>query len=228
MLVDQAAQTVSALHVPGPDGRSVYRFAWAPLLQPLVRSRLAVVLDEFLEHAIQMPPTEDQQVIQALSPRRPHPALGERVRPRRSCRCPHHLHAFTPEHLIEGAACVAADTNVLLSCVDTLAGGFCCEVRHAGEASCLDEALAQDQVAVVAAPSGQEFRALGAAAVGVGDLEAALAVIGAMENDRCATSASLGQAVWWAPQSVEVERTRAGIVVCQEGGSARELTQHSL
>jgi hypothetical protein len=67
----------------------------------LVRSRLAVVVDEFLQHALQMSPTKDQQVIQALSPRRPHPALGERVRPRRSCRCAHHLHAFAPEHLIE-------------------------------------------------------------------------------------------------------------------------------
>jgi hypothetical protein len=79
-------------------------------------------------------------------------------------------------------------------------------------------ALAEDQVAVVAAPIGQEFRALGSATIGVGDLEAALAVAGAMRNDRSATSASLGQAVWWAPQSVEVERTRAWIVACQEGG----------
>jgi hypothetical protein len=59
------------------------------------------VLDEFLQHALQIPPTEDQQVIQALSPRRLDPALGERVRLGRSCRCPHHLYAFAPEHLIE-------------------------------------------------------------------------------------------------------------------------------
>jgi tetratricopeptide (TPR) repeat protein len=82
----------------------------------------------------------------------------------------------------------------------------------------LRAALAQDQVGVVAAPIGQEFRALGASTVGVGDLEAALAVLAAMGNDRSAASASLGQAVWWAPQSVEVERTRAWLLACREGG----------
>jgi tetratricopeptide (TPR) repeat protein len=82
----------------------------------------------------------------------------------------------------------------------------------------LRAALAQDEVGVVAAPIGQEFRAVGAATVGVGDLEATLAVLAAMGNDRSAASGSLAQAVWWAPQSVEVERTRAWLLACREGG----------
>jgi tetratricopeptide (TPR) repeat protein len=79
-------------------------------------------------------------------------------------------------------------------------------------------ALAQDQVAVVAAPIGHEFRSLGAVTVAVGDLEAALAVLAAMGNNRPQADASLREAVWWAPQSIEVERTRAWMVACQEGG----------
>jgi hypothetical protein len=48
-----------------------------PLVQPLVWPCLVVVLNELLEHVLQVASTPDQQVVQALAPGCPHPPRGE-------------------------------------------------------------------------------------------------------------------------------------------------------
>ena len=77
-------------------------------------------------------------------------------------------------------------------------------------------ALAQDQIGVVAGPLGLEFRGLGAATVGVGDLEAGEAVLSAMRGDQSESDAALAQALRRAPDRrarIEVMAAAAAIVV---------------
>ena len=49
-----------------------------------------------------MPLSENEQPVQALAAYRPHPALGNCVRSRRSDRGAHEPHGFGPEHRVEG------------------------------------------------------------------------------------------------------------------------------
>lgn len=82
----------------------------------------------------------------------------------------------------------------------------------------LRAAVAQDQAGLVAGPIGQELRTLGFATAGIGDVEAATAVVAATDGDRSGADDQMAQAVWWAPQSSEVERARAWLEACSERG----------
>jgi hypothetical protein len=77
VLVEQATKAVTALHRTGPHPDLVGRLGGPPLPEPLVRPGLVVVLDALDQHPLQLPPTEDQQVVEDLAPGCPHPALRE-------------------------------------------------------------------------------------------------------------------------------------------------------
>ena len=68
-----------------------------------MRSRAVVVLGVRIEDALQVTPAKDEDVVETLSSSASDPALRERVRFRRTDRCPHNLEAFGPEDLIEGS-----------------------------------------------------------------------------------------------------------------------------
>jgi hypothetical protein len=66
-----------------------------------VRPSLVIVLHELLQHRLQVSPTEDQDMVQALPSDGSHPELGERVRAWRSIGQMYHLHALASEDLVE-------------------------------------------------------------------------------------------------------------------------------
>jgi hypothetical protein len=72
-----------------------------PLVQPLMRPRLVVVLDVDGEDMAQVGLRHDQQVVEALPPHRPHPPLRYRVRRRGAVRRPHDLHPLAAEGGVE-------------------------------------------------------------------------------------------------------------------------------
>ncbi len=69
-----------------------------------MRSVGVVVVDVDAEHMLELPPTGDQDPVEAVAPGGAYPALGERVRLRCPERCADDLDAFAPEDLIESAA----------------------------------------------------------------------------------------------------------------------------
>jgi hypothetical protein len=74
--------------------------------QSPVRSLGVVMASELpkysLKDSLEMVPAEDQQVVVALPPCRPHPPLGERVRLRSPDRSADDPDALSPEDLVEG------------------------------------------------------------------------------------------------------------------------------
>jgi hypothetical protein len=77
VLVDQAAKPISALDPAGRHGDHVHRLVGPALREALVRPSPVIVLDELGQHRLQVPPTEDQQVVECLAPCCPHPSFGE-------------------------------------------------------------------------------------------------------------------------------------------------------
>jgi hypothetical protein len=61
------------------------------------------VADELDQHSLQVPLSEDQQMVEQLSTHGPHPALGDRVRLRRPIGQPDDLDALTSEDVVERA-----------------------------------------------------------------------------------------------------------------------------
>src|SRR5438270_12181915 len=70
-------------------------------MEPAVRSLLYVVPDVGPEHLLEVPPSVDQDVVEALSARSPHEPLREGVRSGRPDRRAYHPHSIGSEHLIE-------------------------------------------------------------------------------------------------------------------------------
>jgi hypothetical protein len=68
-----------------------------------MRSRPIALLGIRAEDTLEMTPTEDEDVIQALSSDGTDPALREGVRPRGPNGCLHNAEAFRPEDLVKGS-----------------------------------------------------------------------------------------------------------------------------
>ena len=104
VLVDEPAQDVSASKDRAenfPMGRP--SGGWRRQAKPSMRPLLHVVARVGTQDLFEMPPTEDQDVVQTLSPDRPHEPLCERVRSRCSDGRPDDLDAFGLEHGVEGS-----------------------------------------------------------------------------------------------------------------------------
>jgi len=100
VLVQKPAEAITALHRAGREGDHICRWPGEALVEPLMGVGPVVVVDELRQHALQVPPAEDQEVIQALAPRCADKSLGHGVRPRRSIGQAHNLHAFRAEDLV--------------------------------------------------------------------------------------------------------------------------------
>jgi hypothetical protein len=102
VLVDESAQNVAPTDRRASDpfhrGR---RIRWIKI-EASVRSSAVVVLGIRAEDALQVTPAEDEDVVETLPSSSADPALGERIRPRRSNRCLHNAKTFGPEDLVEG------------------------------------------------------------------------------------------------------------------------------
>ena len=101
VLVQKPAEAITALHRAGREGDHICRWPGEALVEPLMGVGPVVVVDELRQHALQVPPAEDQEVIQALAPRCADKSLSDRVRPRRSIGQAHNVHAFRAEDLVE-------------------------------------------------------------------------------------------------------------------------------
>ena len=80
--MDEAAEAVVAFDIGGRhDGERdrVNRAVGRSLVKALVRPGLVVVVDELGQHSLQVPPAEDQQVVEQLPTYGANPALGDRV-----------------------------------------------------------------------------------------------------------------------------------------------------
>jgi hypothetical protein len=104
ILMDQPAEEIAAPHTC--RGRCVERrpSLWAVESDPTVRTSGVVVPNVRPQHNFEVSAPEDQQMVQALTAQRFHPALGEGVglgSPDRSLDQPH---ALRGKHLIEGTA----------------------------------------------------------------------------------------------------------------------------
>jgi hypothetical protein len=66
--VDQPAKPIAALHPAGNSDCHIDRLIRPTLPEALVRPRLVILLEELLNHPLNMLAAEDQQVIEALAP----------------------------------------------------------------------------------------------------------------------------------------------------------------
>jgi broad specificity phosphatase PhoE len=103
VLVDEPAEPVSSPHLL-PRSRSRVELSLRRIeLQPAVRTLPVVVVDEFLEHAFEVPSTKDERPVEALVPCRAHPALGERVGLGSPDRGAEDSESLDAKHLVEGS-----------------------------------------------------------------------------------------------------------------------------
>jgi hypothetical protein len=102
VLMDEAVEPITAHDLAGRR-RRLTAGPRGLLPERLVRSRGVVMVGVLAEHPLEVPATEDQQPIQALTPDRADLAFGDRVRARRPDRRPDHAHAFGSEHVVERA-----------------------------------------------------------------------------------------------------------------------------
>jgi hypothetical protein len=63
-----------------------------------------IVIDELLQHTLELAWTEDQQMVQHLAPHRAYPTLGVGIRSRSPEWQEDHFHSLGHEHLVEGIA----------------------------------------------------------------------------------------------------------------------------
>jgi len=100
--MDKAAEPFTAHHdhLTAGDPWHLVR-ARRSQLESLMWPLAVVVLDELDQDALQLPATEDQQVVEALAPDGPYPALRERVRARRSVGQADDLDALAAEDVVE-------------------------------------------------------------------------------------------------------------------------------
>ena len=91
------------------DDLAVVRFAphlrapnWSPLAEALVWASRVIVVDELLQHTLELAGSEDQQMVEHLPAHSTYPPLGVGVRSRSSEWQSHHLHSVGLEHVVEG------------------------------------------------------------------------------------------------------------------------------
>src|SRR5882724_8432225 len=92
-------------------------WTWNRLLVPegLVRTRLVVVADVLGDDAPEVIVTEDEEVVEHLSPERANEALSKSIQVRRAYRRAHDAHTRRPEYVSEARAelrVVVADDNL--------------------------------------------------------------------------------------------------------------------
>ena len=75
--MEEPAEAITALHRAGGERDRVGRWPGKALVEPLMGAGLVVVVDELCQHALQVPATEDQEVVEALSPSCAAKPLGE-------------------------------------------------------------------------------------------------------------------------------------------------------
>jgi len=101
VLMDQSAQNVAAPNLrPGHVPR-VQSGIGRLKVEASMRPGPVVVLDEGAEHALQVTPSEDEDVVEALPANGAYPALRERVRLRRPDGGLHDRQSFGSEDLVE-------------------------------------------------------------------------------------------------------------------------------
>ena len=86
VLMDEPTEPVPSPHLISRSRSRVSLWLRRIELQPAVRTLPVVVVDEFLEHAVEVPSTEDERPVEALVPCGAHPSPDLRGRDRgRSC-----------------------------------------------------------------------------------------------------------------------------------------------
>ena len=100
VLVDDAAEDLAPGDLAASDRQLRARHRLGQL-QAAVWPRLVVMTEVLDQHDFEMPAGHDEDVVQAVLPRRPHEPLGERVRPRRLNGCPQRFDADGGEHRVE-------------------------------------------------------------------------------------------------------------------------------
>ena len=77
---------------------------WRPLAEALVWASGVIMVDELLQHTLELPWPEDQQMVKRLPAHSPYPPLGVGIRSRSSERQVDHVYSLGREHLVEGIA----------------------------------------------------------------------------------------------------------------------------
>src|SRR5262249_3192063 len=107
ILVDQPVHARPADHLTAGNCRDHGRSTRRTQLQAAMRSVPVVVLDVLGQDRLQVPPTNDQQPVQALAADTGDPAFAPSIRVRGPHRCSDHLQTFCPEDGVEGGREVA-------------------------------------------------------------------------------------------------------------------------
>src|SRR5258708_3851880 len=87
----------------GADGWTTGKWNGCLLVEPLMRTSRVVKVYIFPEHTPQVGLVDDQEAIQTLLAHRTNPALGNRIRIRRSIGGQDRLDAFRRKHRLKGA-----------------------------------------------------------------------------------------------------------------------------
>ena len=109
--MDQSAQNVAALYLRPRHGPRVQSGIWRLKVQAPMRPGPVVVLDVGPEQALQVTPSEDEHVVEALPTNGAYPAFRERVRLRRPDERPHYRRSFRSEDLVITHPVAAAKTR---------------------------------------------------------------------------------------------------------------------
>ncbi len=101
VLVDESAEDIVATEVRGTE---VFRWRQAiecRKVEAAMWPRPVVMLSVGAKNVQQVAPSEDEEVVEALSANGPHPSLRERVGPRSARWCLHHGEPLGPKDLVE-------------------------------------------------------------------------------------------------------------------------------
>ena len=101
--MDQSAEAVPAHDLTRSHRGKGWERWWVrrQLQEALVRASLMIVAEELPKNALQVPGTEDEDVVQKLPPHRAHPALSEGIGSWSPNGQADDLHALTSEDLVE-------------------------------------------------------------------------------------------------------------------------------
>jgi hypothetical protein len=106
--MDQSAQNVAAPDLRPGHGPRVQSGIGRLKVEAPMRPGPVVVLDVGGEHALEVTPAEDEDVVETLPTPGAYPALRERVRLRRADGCLHYCQSFCSEDLVEASGELAS------------------------------------------------------------------------------------------------------------------------
>ena len=101
--MDQSAQNVVAPYLRPRHGPRIQSGIGRLKVEAPMRPGPVVMLDVGPEHALQVTPAEDEDVVETLPTNGAYPALRERVRLRRPDGRPHYRQSFCSEDLVEAS-----------------------------------------------------------------------------------------------------------------------------